>query len=184
MDVFVRLSRDEAHAVIEGLPAQLSGRQNDLADLVRDVLLAVGEEALAVISEAYHLKGLGGTDAAGIRWPPRKNPDRKPVLRTIWGRHVAPARQVQVDPRPIGIRTGRLVTSLEPGSASADQVLEVGPGSVTAGTRVPYANHFAEARPIFPEGEWPQEWLDRLAARLARRLPELIEAAFRRAGGG
>jgi hypothetical protein len=65
-------SRQALEEVLRGLPALLAGKVHDPSGAVRELLGAMGLEALTMIQEAYLTKARGGTDDAGITWKPLK----------------------------------------------------------------------------------------------------------------
>lgn len=65
-----RITRAELYRRLALLPGILAGSSPDIDDTARRLLLAVGVEALNIVSEAYLVKSFHGTDAAGIRWKP------------------------------------------------------------------------------------------------------------------
>jgi len=74
-----RLSRPQVQAALAQVGAILAGRAGDSTGLARQLQLAVGTEALAIVKEAFIAKSrggtdaaqaIGGTDAAGITWEP------------------------------------------------------------------------------------------------------------------
>lgn len=74
-------------------------------------------------------------------------------------------------PVEIGRDTGRLLASLSPGAP--DNILDVRPGGVRAGTNVSYAVHFNAVRPIFPSSV-PPAWQERIKAVLEAAMPGLV----------
>lgn len=174
----VRLSMEEARSRLRGLPSLIGSPGSARRDWRERLLLALVDEALACVHEAYLVKSRGGTDQAGVSWPPRKDQrmgqtrGAPSARRPRVARTVAPARYLPLGTRPIGVRTGRLVASFEPGNHSDDQIREASGQGADGGSRVPYGPHFARVRPIVPD-EFPEPWLERLADRLAREVVAL-----------
>lgn len=77
-------------------------------------------------------------------------------------------------PHLIGQVSGRLLESLSPNSGSPDQILQVEPGRVTAGSKVEYAGPFHAKRPLWPE-HWPETWTRRLADTLSDGLKLILK---------
>lgn len=147
------MNRDDARNLVRSLPALLSGSQPEPTGLLATCLRGVGEELLAILREAFEAKSRGFTDAAGLTWEKGKGKP-KPEKQT-------------------GITSGRLLASLTPGHA--DNTLEAAPGKVKAGTALPYAEHFAKARPLAPEGPFPQVWEERLGKALSAAVTEFLK---------
>lgn len=170
--VYFRGSRPQLRRLLADLPAIAGGRDADPTGAVRGLQLRVGMVALSLIKEAYVTKARGGTDAAGLFWPPladstirrrRRGGQKSEILRD----------------------TGRLLNSLSPGvsgpSGSTDQVFEVRPGEVVVGTNVEYAKYHHDGtsrlpqRRLWPEpSSWPRAWWDQLAVAARTGLIRLV----------
>lgn len=70
VDIAFRGSAEEARKAIKEVIDRLSGKSPDRGGLARSVFLALGFQALSDVSEAFIVKSKGGTDEAGISWPP------------------------------------------------------------------------------------------------------------------
>lgn len=70
VDIAYDGSRFNAIDRIKNLLAQLTGKAPDHDGLARSVFYAIGFAALSDIQEAFIVKSRGGTDEAGIKWPP------------------------------------------------------------------------------------------------------------------
>jgi hypothetical protein len=120
-------------------------------------------------------RGLDGPEAMGIAarvaWAALKAAGAKTRLEVLGGRTVEILRD-----------TGALLQSLTPGyeetpSGAEDQVLDVRPGRITVGTKVPYAiaHHRGNpakklpARPLWPE-TLPESWQEAVNAALLRGI--------------
>lgn len=230
--IHVRATRADVRRRLAALPAILAGKAPDPSGVAPAVARAVGEEALAVVREAFGAKSRGGVDEAGQQWAPldpkyvaygrqhggvaaargraarTENANRRPLLSTaqdrrwrqlyarmVWtlmkaqgvnGLQAAPPAVkahaaayawtvVKLEGGKtilgtyggarvaIGVKSGALLESLEPGAAG--NVLRVEPGAVVIGSDVPHARHFHRRRRLWPEpGRWPASWRRRLSA--------------------
>ncbi len=70
--LYLKATRPEVRAVVRSLPGLLSGQQADATGVVAQVLNAIGLQFLGLVKEAFLTKARGGTDEAGIKWPPLK----------------------------------------------------------------------------------------------------------------
>jgi hypothetical protein len=105
-------------------------------------------------------RGLPGAD--GVEWDPLTEEYAK--------------REKRAGGLPIGRRTERLMKSFEPGSS--DGVFQVSAGEITIGTRLDYARHFHEDRPIWPD-ELPETWEQPIRAAIVRHMPQIINALLK-----
>lgn len=126
-------------------------------------------------------RGTGGAEAlaAQTAWAVLKSEGAKTKLDVLGGRAV----QILTD-------TGRLLASLSPGiegdppARRAGQILDVGPGKITVGTNVEYAerHHRGDpskglpARPLWPE-TLPDAWLAAVNMAIVRGLLKAVERA-------
>ena len=62
--------RPELEALIRSLPALLAGKTDDPYGIARGFRLRVAFAFFMVVKEEFIVKSRGGTDAAGIQWPP------------------------------------------------------------------------------------------------------------------
>lgn len=81
--VYFRGSRDDVRAFARRLALILAGREQDEMGIRRGFLLALGFGALSDFKAAFITKARGGTDEAGVKWPPLKP-------ETIANRRVGP----------------------------------------------------------------------------------------------
>lgn len=79
-------SRADVEAIVARLPAILAGTDPVAADQVEQILLRGGVALLSKIQQAFIVKSRGGTDEAGISWPPLKR-------ATIAGRRITTAEK-------------------------------------------------------------------------------------------
>lgn len=63
-------NRQQAIAIIRQVVSQLSGNATDSNGVARGVFYAIGLAALSDVQDAFITKSRGGTDEAGIKWPP------------------------------------------------------------------------------------------------------------------
>lgn len=85
----------EARAMLRELPAVLSGRAPDRYGVADGILLRGAVALLSQIKQAFLVKTRGGTDAAGITWPPLS-----PAT-------IAARRTTAAERKRLGIRQGR-----------------------------------------------------------------------------
>ena len=118
--------------------------------------------------------------AAQIAWATLKSEGAKTKLSVLGSRTVA-----------IGRDSGRLFNSLSPGTsdpeghailtappeanAPADRILREEPGAIVVGSNVEYASEFAEVRPLWPDGELPTSWNERIAEAARSGIEEAVE---------
>ncbi len=86
-----RVGRDGMLTLARRLPALLSGRMDEPTGTLRRSLRVVGEEALAILREAYEDKSAGRTDASGLSW------DRLKPATVAYGKRPGAGKQ---GPRP------------------------------------------------------------------------------------
>jgi hypothetical protein len=70
VDIAFRGSAEDARRAIKEVIGRLTGKTPDQGGLARSVFSALGFQALSDVSEAFVTKSKGGTDEAGITWPP------------------------------------------------------------------------------------------------------------------
>jgi phage gpG-like protein len=70
VDIAFRGTSEDARRAIKQVFGQLTGKTPDHGGLARSVFYALGFQALSDVSEAFIVKSQGGTDEAGISWPP------------------------------------------------------------------------------------------------------------------
>lgn len=122
--------------------------------------------------------GAASARAGAIAWATLKSEGAKTRLQVLGGRTVA-----------IGRNSGRLFNSLSPGAADPDsfpilsmpgavedRILREEPGSFTVGSNVDYAGAFHARRPLWPDGELPAAWSQRIAEALTSGIEEMIGA--------
>jgi hypothetical protein len=69
--LFVAASRrPELEAVLRQLPGILAGTEADVGGIARGFKMRVSFAFFSLVKEAFIVKSRGGTDAAGIKWPP------------------------------------------------------------------------------------------------------------------
>ena len=69
--IFTKLSRRaEIEEFIRSLPEMLAGKVPDVYGIVRGFKLRVAFAFFSIIKEQFIIKSRGGTDEAGIKWPP------------------------------------------------------------------------------------------------------------------
>jgi len=95
--------------------------------------------------------------AGKTAWAILKSRGAKTKLEVLGGREV-----------PIGILTGMLERSLRPGKANGpgyrpkkDQIFRKFKGGIELGTAVPHSESFHSERPMWPDGEELEPWIDR-----------------------
>lgn len=119
----------------------------------RTILEAVAIQVLSWVYADFRVKARGGTDPAGIKWEPITEAAIRSRLGKLQSyRNASKATKNQLVAaamanHEIGIDTGRLLGSLEYGR-TVDNVFELSEESVTIGSAVAYAGHFAAKRPI------------------------------------
>lgn len=124
-----------------------------------------------------------GARAAAIAWATLKAEGAKTKLEMLGNRRVQ-----------IGRSSGRLFSSLSPGLADPihapiltqpeaveDRILREEPGEVVVGSNVSYAGKFHRKRPLWPSGELPPAWSQRIAEAAASGIAEMIGAEARAA---
>lgn len=165
---------------IRSLPGYLSGRLPDPTNTVVEVYHKVGLALFAVISEAYHSRMVGGTDSAGLSWPPL-------VPFTIREKKKL---RLAGEAEDILLRSGRLLLSLTPDSLSPHQIFNVSPGHIEVGTSLGYATTHMQGDPSIRTprrqlwadwADWPDMWKARVTAPFtwgARTLLERIAATL------
>ncbi len=62
--------RPELESIVRSLPALLAGKTDDPYGIARGFKLRVAFAFFMVLKEAFIVKSRGGTDEAGIKWPP------------------------------------------------------------------------------------------------------------------
>lgn len=67
-----RGGRERLLAELRAIPSVLAGKSSDPGGLVATALRVLGIEAMTIIKDAFVVKSRGGTDEAGIAWPPLK----------------------------------------------------------------------------------------------------------------
>jgi hypothetical protein len=70
VDIAFRGNAEDARRAIKEVIGRLTGKTPDQGGLARSVFSALGFQALSDVSEAFVTKSKGGTDEAGISWPP------------------------------------------------------------------------------------------------------------------
>lgn len=72
MPVVVRttLSREEVSDLIYAVVGSLAGTSEVAADVARSAYIVMAVEFFSLVKDAYITKARGGTDEAGIKWPP------------------------------------------------------------------------------------------------------------------
>lgn len=69
--IYTKLSRRaEIEAFIRSIPAMFAGKVPDVGGLVRGFKLRIAFAFFSIIKENFIIKSRGGTDEAGIKWPP------------------------------------------------------------------------------------------------------------------
>lgn len=68
--IHTRLRSDQVRAIAALLPALLAGKVPDQHGIARGFRLRLGVEFLSKVKQAFLVKSHGGTDEAGITWPP------------------------------------------------------------------------------------------------------------------
>lgn len=112
-------------------------------------------------------EGAAKARAAQIAWAILKAGGAKTKLEVLGGRKV-----------DIGRDTNAMFRSLTPGLAGdSTQICEVGPGSMTVGSNVPYAGHFHRIRRLWPTDHLPESWNEALTQAIARGLIRAMQAA-------
>ena len=76
--------------------------------------------------------------------------------------------------------TGLLLNTLSPGSGSADQILRPEPGKVTVGSDLKKAGRLHKDRPLWPDGDLPASWWQRLSDTLGDGIGLVIGGLLRR----
>ncbi len=118
-----------------------------------------------------------GERAAQIAWATLKSEGAKTKLDVLGSRSVALLRD-----------TGRLFNSLSPGVADpdsfpvgqappevTDRILREGTGAVVVGTSVEYAGRVHAERPLWPSGDLPPAWQERINEAVQSGIEEAIE---------
>ena len=116
---------------------------------VKALLEQVGEAFLIILEEEYHIKALGGTDSAGMRWPKTKK--------------FAENGYMMID-------TQRLIESFE---------VEITATGMRVFTRVPYAKYALGKRPAWPSNGFPSKWTNRLLDLISPMIKAYIETRIR-----
>lgn len=122
-------------------------------------------------------EGDASARAAEIAWATLKSEGAKTKLDVLGSRHVE-----------IGRDTGRLLNSLSPGITdpencpllqmppeTADRILLEELGAVIIGSAVEYAGDFHAVRPLWPSGDLPPAWAQRIAEALETGIAEAIQ---------
>lgn len=68
--IYVNSSRADVRQLLMALPQILSGRVEDVAGIAHGFRMRLAAQFFSVIKEEFIVKSRGGTDAAGISWPP------------------------------------------------------------------------------------------------------------------
>lgn len=68
--IYTRMRPEQAKAAIALLPRVLSGREPDRLGIARGFRLRLAMAFLSKVRQAFLVKAAGGTDEAGISWPP------------------------------------------------------------------------------------------------------------------
>lgn len=68
--IFVQSEREEVRDLLLALPAILSGRVDDVGGIAHGFKMRLAAQFFSVVKEEFIVKSRGGTDAAGISWPP------------------------------------------------------------------------------------------------------------------
>ncbi len=168
--------------------------------VVRDALQKCGLTLLELISSAFIIKSLGGTDEAGDRWAPLQQSTvearakrRGVKLRNRKRRQItssddptvrrakaivkgkSPSRYNKYPRKDVAILvdSGGLLDSLSPNSTSSDQVFDVSAGSFAVGTRRVGASAHHRGTSKLPQRRlWPAttDWPDSWWDRITKDL--------------
>lgn len=68
--VYVHATRPQIRQMMRVAIGALAGNHADATGQVRQLMLAMGMEAMSIVKEAFLVKAAGGTDEAGLTWPP------------------------------------------------------------------------------------------------------------------
>lgn len=170
MEIPSNLPRAKLLELLRSLPAMLSGRSADKYGFVYRLLRGLGFDVLVENKLDFVVKSRGGTDRAGIRWPPlspatlarRRQGTTMREKHSYLERRLAGFRGSEVEKRRLMRQllalarqhsggteilrdTGVLFNSLSPEiegrQTTHGQIFEVRPGRVRLGTNVPYARY-------------------------------------------
>jgi hypothetical protein len=70
--IYFRGTRQEVRQILAAAVGIAAGHTPDSTGTVQDMQLRMGMEALSIVRDAYVVKAQGGTDEAGLSWPPLK----------------------------------------------------------------------------------------------------------------
>jgi hypothetical protein len=181
--ITVQASRREVVALLRSLPARASGHQHVGATSTQRLYVRIGLTVQDFLYRAFRQKSQGQADATGLRWP------KLAPLTIRLKRRTAPANATKI------LREfDDLSRSLEPAARPADaqplpprrrlQVFELRTGSITLGTRRPYALAHHQGVPqlrlpqrrLWPEpSRWVRSWWERFLSQSRLGLMDLIE---------
>lgn len=131
----------------------------------------------------YVKKAAGGVDDYGVKWKKLSPATLKRRAKMRLAKTVAGRSKVSTAKDLILVRTGRLRDSFKPGRLSgssytpstSDQVFELKRGRIKLGSKVPYADHQDEKRPLLgAEDMLIEDALDEAQKALIKELGILV----------